>query len=349
MSGDIGYTGGGGGTSTISYDPSTSVVNPNGFDPNNPISDGYAPAASDSYNDDYFAKYPNAANPYDKTFTVTLPVITYQLVGYDNFGMPIMKPVQGFIQRTYDNPAYGDFENKITAYQNNAYASDYIKYSNLIDQYKTGIVSSYNTTTKYPVGQASIDQKIQELSELEAQKERLEFQDEATKFYNRIADTNNSESISTLQNQIDALLNSIFQDQLHQKQIEQALLNKEREWFNVDFNYLTDPYFGRGGDQIPTIRNSNTPVQQQSSGRFFDLFSQGEISDWMAGGTMYDSPRAGDILFNPIGNLNTTVFLGLENQNFSPSLQSVYASPDVFKMFGTMAGDNGFSVLNFGQ
>jgi hypothetical protein len=38
---------------------------------------------------------------------------------------------------------------------------------------------------------------------------------------------------------------------------------------------------------------------------------------WMAGGVLYDSPRAGDVMFKPEGNLNTTVFLGMQNRNIS--------------------------------
>ncbi|MGB3988527.1 MAG: SPASM domain-containing protein [Minisyncoccales bacterium] len=70
----------------------------------------------------------------------------------------------------------------------------------------------------------------------------------------------------------------------------------------------------------------------------------GSMSLWMAGGELYDAPRAGNVLFNPAGNLNTVRFLGLEDRNKNPDMQVAYANPEVFSRFGTMAGDRYFHV-----
>jgi len=73
----------------------------------------------------------------------------------------------------------------------------------------------------------------------------------------------------------------------------------------------------------------------------------GTMGRWMAGGVLYDAPRAGDLLFNPTGTQNTTKFLGLQdtNSNFyiQTSVLGYFHTPHRLK-FGAKAGDEGFSV-----
>jgi len=73
----------------------------------------------------------------------------------------------------------------------------------------------------------------------------------------------------------------------------------------------------------------------------------GTMGRWMAGGELYDAPRAGDLLFNPTGTQNTTKFLGLQdtNSNFyiQTSILGHFHTPHKLK-FGAKAGDEGFSV-----
>lgn len=48
---------------------------------------------------------------------------------------------------------------------------------------------------------------------------------------------------------------------------------------------------------------------------FVNTWINGSMGLWMAGGILYDAPRAGDLMFNPSGSLATTKFLGLEGHN----------------------------------
>lgn len=105
-------------------------------------------------------------------------------------------------------------------------------------------------------------------------------------------------------------------------------------------------------DEINNLYDALYAIDEHSkkvNREYVSMYMDGTLNDWMAGGAMYDSPRAGNELFNPIGNLNTVTFLGIENKNPTPDLNLAYANPDVSRMFGPLAGDSRFSVLNFGS
>lgn len=349
---DLVYDGGGGGGGY--YPPS--------FDPNNPMGGGggvpsgnYSPSgdsvyysstvryADPSLTPEWFNQNFQSSNPYTQFYShrvldenlYKLNYIfqsgnTYQMI--DDGSRTIVKVT---------NNAYVDFENKASLAQNTYYQSKTAEQNTLIEKAKTEFVNSYSS-----IKDSALNSDIQKLSDLKAQVSSLEFQDDITEYLNRIGDTNNSELLNKLKQQISAIENDISKRLIDYWRQQEIIRQKTSIDPTVGFSYLTDPYFGRGGDEIYFSKLSVSPTQQAPR-HFFNLLSSGDISDWMAGGAMYDSPRAGDLLFNPMGNLNTTVFLGLENQNFTPSLTHAFANPEPFRMFGTLAGDTGFGVLSF--
>jgi hypothetical protein len=95
---------------------------------------------------------------------------------------------------------------------------------------------------------------------------------------------------------------------------------------------------------LSAIEEKNKRINQN----YVSMALDGSMNDWMAGGLYYDAPRAGGVTFNPMGSMNTTVFLGLENKNPNPSLVVSFANPNISQQsFGNLAGNDGFSVLNF--
>lgn len=367
---DLVYGGGGGGGGY--YPPS--------FDPNNPMGGGgssgyypYVPPPLDSenrayvesyvsniqhldsqYNSEYFSTNFNNNNPYAPYVDVTYGQITfsiyanipnvgnpYAILGYQTFyslsGLPYTEP----IYRVYNN-SYTEFETQATSAQNEYYsAQTVIQYAD-IDSGRADLVASYGN-----IKDSSIASKIEQLGDLTAQYEKLLFEDNITDYLNRITDSDNAAELESLAQQITALDNLISKELIDYYRVQENIRREQRKDFTYDFNWLTDPYFGRDGGEFYVGKNIQQSLQQNQH-TFLNLYTSGDMGDWMAGGNMYDSPRAGNILFNPLGSLNTTVFLGLENQNFSPSLPSTLANPEVFRRFGTLAGDRGFSVLNFG-
>lgn len=359
---DLFYGGGSGNWSSLSgYPPS--------FDPNNPMGTSgggsYNPSPSPDANyysfnkiyadplltPEWFILNINTGNPYTQSYIYS-GISTYSNYysyiinsgnAYDTYGSQLGGSYYDF--RVY-NYAYTDFENKATAAQNEYYATQTaIQYAN-IDSARDDLIASYGN-----IKDSSIAAKIEQLGDLTAQYEKLSFEDSITDYLNRIADSNNAAELASLAQQITELDSLISKELVDYYRVQENIRREQREFFGGfglgNVNWLTDPYFGRGNGEF---RVGNTPLQsvQQNQSTFLNLHISGDIGDWMAGGNMYDSPRAGNILFNPLGSLNTTVFLGLDNQNFSPSLPSTLANPEGFKKFGTLAGDTGFSVLNFG-
>jgi hypothetical protein len=73
------------------------------------------------------------------------------------------------------------------------------------------------------------------------------------------------------------------------------------------------------------------------------MIMDGDMNDWMAGGMLYDSPRAGDLFFNPTGDLNTVRFLGLEdNNNRINVFKTVGDMPKLHEMLGVTAGSKNY-------
>jgi len=107
-------------------------------------------------------------------------------------------------------------------------------------------------------------------------------------------------------------------------------------------NWTIDPVYV--SPQAPMdIHYLPTTVQDSKSQMI--LNTTGEINRWMAGGDLYDAPRAGDVMFNVAGNLNTVRFLGLQDTNRFPDMVQTFVNPNVSSLFGPMAGDINFSVI----
>lgn len=350
---DLVYGGGGGGSG---YYP------PN-FDPNNPMGTSgggsYNPSPSPDANyysfhkvyadplltPEWFILNVNIGNPYTQTYKYTY------LDDHSNYWEYIMSSGNSYslaerAPHFYDvyvnNYAYIDFENKATSAQTEYYATQTaIQYAD-IDSGRSDLIASYGN-----IKDSSIAAKIEQLGNLTAQYEKLAFEDSITDYLNRIPDSDNAAELASLAQQIIELDAQISKELVDYYRVQENIRREQRQNFTYDFNWLTDPYFGQSSGEFYVGKTPSISVQQNQS-TFLNLYTSGEMGDWMAGGNMYDSPRAGNILFNPLGSLNTTVFLGLDNQNFAPSLPATLANPEVFKKFGTLAGDTGFSVLNFG-
>lgn len=77
---------------------------------------------------------------------------------------------------------------------------------------------------------------------------------------------------------------------------------------------------------------------------YVNMNINGALSLWMAGGVLYDAPRAGGVLFNVTGSLNTTQFLGLQNNNPTPDMVRRFVNPEVHSILGVKAGDLFFKI-----
>ena len=88
------------------------------------------------------------------------------------------------------------------------------------------------------------------------------------------------------------------------------------------------------------IPEFDTPLYlQEVPKQFLDNIIDGSANDWMAGGKYYDSPRAGGVLFNVTGDLNTVRFLGLQDENYNTHLDRQFHSMgDVQRMLEVTAG-----------
>lgn len=79
---------------------------------------------------------------------------------------------------------------------------------------------------------------------------------------------------------------------------------------------------------------------------FVNGFINGSMNLWMAGGLLYDAPRAGGLMFNPSGNMNTTKFLNMQetNQNEWYKWTKGNKADLVTSNYGSLAGHTFFSV-----
>jgi len=84
---------------------------------------------------------------------------------------------------------------------------------------------------------------------------------------------------------------------------------------------------------------------------FVNSWINGSMNFWMAGGILYDSPKAGDILFNPTGDLNTTKFLNIPNKNSNAWMKWNSGKMHDFQKstFGNLAGNEFFAVAPLAQ
>jgi len=113
---------------------------------------------------------------------------------------------------------------------------------------------------------------------------------------------------------------------------------------NLEGIQLSRLAYARMLKSIQTMKNSMALA-------FVNSWINGSMNMWMAGGMLYDSPKAGDILFNPTGSLKTTKFLGLQDANQNKWYQWNFGKYHNFqkKVYGNMAGDVFFSVSPLAQ
>jgi len=270
----------------------------------------------------------NAINPYSKKVAT----------GYtEEYG----KKTYSYI----DNPAYTEFENLVKNLQTIEY-SDELKantdFNSQVKQQKLNMLTDGHDNGLYGAGTLGIDALAQNIVSLEEQINDLEMADALSSDYSRIDNTDHSREIETLQAQLGEFQKqyaSAINDYNSRYAIAKAKQNEasKGEW-DVHFFWMVDPTFDAGGSVFnPTIR--------QDTNGFSNLLLSGDINSWMAGGSLYDAPRAGDVMFNVMGNMNTVRFLGLEDTNKIPDMGVEFANPEVFRMLGNMAGDNNFSVI----
>ena len=101
-----------------------------------------------------------------------------------------------------------------------------------------------------------------------------------------------------------------------------------------------------GTGAIYDFLNSSYKKSKAIQTSYLNSFIDGSINDWMAGGKLYDAPRAGNIMFNVLGNMNTVRFLGREDTNKIPDMVSEFTNPELFRSLGNMPGDKNFSVIS---
>jgi len=288
-------------------------------------------------------------NPYQKTVQVGILSIdryVYQLE-YDQYGNPYyVREYNG--TSTYKvygaNPAYYQFETTLKTAQTSAYQTNYdagqiindktaqANLSNLEDGHDNGL---------YGAGTLGIDELAQNITYLQKQISDLQLADTLSSEYNRIDDTDHSKEIAALQAELGAFKNqydSAIDDYQSRYALAKARQNEASasEW-DVSYGWATDPTFDASF-------HFNMGVRQDING-FTNLLLSGDINSWMAGGNLYDAPRAGDVMFNIIGNMNTVRFLGIEDTNRIPNIVTEFANPEVFRVLGNMAGDSNFSII----
>lgn len=337
MAGDISYGGGGGGGY---YPPSFDPNNPMGGGGYTPPATGYSPEQSSvinyyssvthldpSFDLTFFTNNFNSSNPYQQFVDVSAAAggglalgsagvdtilasgNSYEIIGYNYKswnGTTYSYPVY----RVYNN-AYSEYENNAKSAQQSYLTSQTADQNQKIADAEIAFENSYgnvkNNDTK-----ADIDK----LGDLISLKEQLEFQDDITKFLNRVTDSNNIARIADLQNQIDKLQNDISKELLEQARKDEIIRQKEREFFTWDFSWLTDPYFGRGSGMY--LWNAYQQEQRFQNSNMDMVFS-GSIYDWLAGGIYLNAAMAG-------GDLNAAY---MPNDYYSIGLQYQVAGTDL--------------------
>jgi len=203
---------------------------------------GYVAAADPIFNNDFFATHLNATNPYNKTYSQVITGSTWQIIGYDQYGMPIMKMVPYSYVVYPTNPAYTDFENRATTAQNTHLQQQTDANKIATDAAQDLYIKSFGNV-KTP----SIKSDIVTLSELKELYTQLKFQQDITKFLNRVPDVNNISQMLDLENRIKDIERNLSQDLMDYWRQQEIIRKKENESFTWDFKWLSDPYFGRGG------------------------------------------------------------------------------------------------------
>lgn len=105
----------------------------------------------------------------------------------------------------------------------------------------------------------------------------------------------------------------------------------------------------RGG--VASIFNQLNGIKDSMNLALVNGWINGSANLWMAGGILYDSPKAGDILFNPTGDLNTTKFLNIPNKNSNEWSKWNLGKMHDFQAstYGNLAGSDFFAVSPLAQ
>jgi len=256
---------------------------------------------------------------------------------------------QDHYQLTYGvNTAYIDFEKSIFDTQkdllNTASNNNSISFNENMDLFLE------ETTNNYDIDKfgdtSSINNLAKDISDTEKHINTARFEDAHSRDYNRITNTDNSDFITDASSELEKLYerfnyekalydNKEFQTKL--KQIRDDMNAESGEWKIDTPQWIVTP-----PPPFP-LNFSNTIAPDPKE--YFILNTTGEVNRWMAGGDLYDAPRAGGVMFNVTGNLNTVHFLGLKDTNSTSDLVQRFVNPSVSSMFGPMAGDENFSVL----
>lgn len=318
---------------------------------------------SSTYNTTFFENNPNASNPYEQSVTIDGRYLTdtglsnlynsgnrvevaysyqrYNPVSHTNF--------TEYVYRVYNN-AYVEFENAAISVQTTAATQAYDNHMAQVQESNssfTGEVADDYVSAAF--GGESINDAAQRIADLTYQIEQLTIQDTISQSYNRLVDTNNTQTIALLQSQLaqeraslELLKNSYEQEK--RDFIREIMANSEgtgigsgnSSFWNIGYSLLFEP---------PRYDFGEFTTAMQDTKSFMLLNTTQDMSRWMAGGDLYDAPRAGDVTFSAIGNLNTVRFLGIEDRNKTDDMLLAHINPELNLMFGALAGDDGFNIL----
>ena len=303
-------------------------------------------------------------NKYDHTDTNT-----YKVEDFNNSNMNMKNPYQqvvitgGKASTSYDivhgtptnfvdhfdliygtNTGYTTFEHIIFNAQKKDYTSKYntALQNSLTKTTTSAQVKDLNNYSNNRFGGELVNSLTNDLVTLENQVFSESYSDKHTPEYNRIKNT----SSSVMQAQQTKDIADIKAQLIHAKNIYDnkefqtklaELQKKEKD--KSQSNWIFDIQY------IPPTFPPFIPQPRQDINGFSQLFLSGDINSWMAGGDLYDAPRAGDVMFNVIGNMNTVRFLGLEDTNKFPDIVQEFVNPEVYRSLGAMAGDKNFSVI----
>lgn len=241
-----------------------------------------------------------------------------------------------------NNPAYAQFETAATTAQQTE--ASQITNSQL-GELQTQIDDFSNTLDKYYDRDifgdtVAIDTTANTIGTLEYEIAQLKLQDELSQNYDRIDDTDNTARIKALEEQLAE--NELALEQLtteYDKEktdfVSKMTTPKVDDW-KWDFYWISEP---------PMEEYDYTSTARQDIKSFMILNTTEEMSRWMAGGDLYDAPRAGDVAFSAVGNLNTVRFLGIADTNRTADMVLAHINPELQQIFGKLAGEDNFNIF----
>jgi hypothetical protein len=248
-----------------------------------------------------------------------------------------------------DNPAYSQFETTVTQAQKSLYNDIYLTSTtqfsdNLFSEYKN-VIDTYSDSR---FGNTTLISNIaSEIKDIESSIFEKQLKDLLTQKYDRIDDTNNTDDINELNKLLDSKKQSLrdlaqeYSQNEKEYRTENRPDNKESDNWTVEYKWIKDPSYDAG------LRFGGAgSYDGLSYAKVLSGLLDGSINDWMAGGSLYDSPRAGGAFFNVTGDLNTVRFLGLEDKNYNEHLDVMLnGMGDVQRLLQVNAGSDSFSVL----